>query len=126
MALTSGGLSGLTVNGNPVRTDSLRGALRGGSLSAQFEIRDELGVEAQAELDSVARDLIERFEDPALDPTLSPGDPGLFTDNGNAFDPLTEIGLSAWLRVNPDADPEQGGESWRLRDGLGEPVLSPV
>lgn len=125
MTLTSGGLSGLTLNGNPIRTDSLRGALRGGSLSAQFEIRDELGVEAQAELDSVARDLIERFEDPALDPTLSPGDPGLFTDNGNTFDPLTEIGLSARLRVNPDADPEQGGESWRLRDGLGAVAPGP-
>ena len=119
MSLAGGSLSSLEINGYPVRTDSKNSVVIGGTLSAQFEIRDELGIASQADLDSVARDLIERFEDPALDATLTPGDPGLFTDNGAAFDPTMEVGLAARIAVNAIADPTQGGESWRLRDGLG-------
>jgi flagellar hook-associated protein 1 FlgK len=118
MTLAGGTLSGLSVNGYPVRTDSGRGALSGGSLAAQFEIRDELGVAAQSQLDAFARDLIERFQDPSVDPSLAPGDPGLFTDAGIAFDPLNEVGISSRLTLNALADPRQGGEAWRIRDGL--------
>lgn len=119
MTIENGALSGLTINGNPVRTDSVNGALRGGALGAQFALRDEWAPEAQANLDAVARDLIERFEDPTLDPTRAPGDPGLFTDNGTLFDPLNETGVAGRISINPVVDPAQGGESWRLRDGLG-------
>ncbi|MHA6264139.1 flagellar hook-associated protein FlgK [Arenibacterium sp. CAU 1754] len=119
MTIESGALSGLEINGIPVRTASGRSPLSGGTLSAQFQIRDELAITAQADLDSVARDLIERFQDPALDATRAAGDPGLFTDAGNVFDAADEIGLAGRLAVNALADPEQGGESWRLRDGLG-------
>ena len=118
LTIEGGGLSGLTVNGYPVRTDSERGALGGGTLGAQFEIRDELGTSAQTQLDALSRDLIERFQDPAVDPTLAPGDAGLFTDGGLAFDPLNETGLSGRLTVNPVVDDRQGGDPWRLRDGL--------
>jgi flagellar hook-associated protein 1 len=122
MTIDNGGLSGLEINGVPVRTDSVNGALRGGTLSAQFEIRDELAVAVQADLDAVARDLIERFETPALDPTVTPGDPGLFTDAGSVFDVSVEIGLAGRLSLNAVVDPDQGGESWRLRAGLGAGV----
>lgn len=111
-------LSGLTVNGLAVRTDSEGGALRGGAIGAQFTIRDELGVEAQSQLDTIARDLIERFQDPNVDTTLNPGDAGLFTDDGDAFDPVDQQGISVRLSLNAAVDPEQGGESWRLRDGI--------
>ncbi len=118
MTLDNGALSGLTINGYEVRTDSANGALRGGTLGAQFAIRDELSVEVQASLDAVARDLIERFEAPGLDPTRTPGSPGLFTDAGAALDPTEEVGLANRIAVNAAVDPTQGGESWRLRDGL--------
>ena len=118
MTQSSGTLSGLTLNGNSIRTDSEKGALRGGALGAQFAIRDEFSVEAQTQLDALARDLVERFQDPTVDPTLSTGDPGLFTDNGGAFDPLNETGLSERLMLNAAVDPDQGGQAWRLRDGL--------
>ncbi len=118
MTLGAGTLSGLTVNGIEVRTDSERGALGGGSLGAQFEIRDELGTDAQSQLDALARDLIERFQDPAVDPTLLPGDTGLFTDEGLWFDPANETGLSGRLEINAAVDVRQGGEPWRIRDGL--------
>ncbi len=118
MTIENGGLSGLTINGYPVRTDSERGALGGGSLGAQFEIRDELGTLAQRKLDGFARDLIERFQDPSVDPTLSSGDAGLFTDGGVNFDPVNETGVSARLVLNPVADERAGGDSWRIRDGM--------
>lgn len=119
MSIEDGSLSGLTVNGFPVRTSSTSGNLHGGTLGAQFEIRDELAPEAQTQMDAIARDLIERFESATVDPTLAPGQPGLFTDMGAALDPLSENGLASRLSLNALVDPTAGGESWRMRDGLG-------
>ncbi|MGB0900392.1 flagellar hook-associated protein FlgK [Halocynthiibacter sp.] len=116
---TTGLLSGLTVNGIPADTSSGHSLLRGGSLIANFEVRDELAIEAQSQLDAVARNLVERFQSPSTDPTLSPGDAGIFTDSGTAFSAADELGLSARLQINPLADPQNGGEIRRLRDGLG-------
>lgn len=118
MTIGGGHLSGLTINGYPVRTDSEKGALGGGSLGAQFEIRDELGTKAQAQLDALARDLVERFQDPAVDATLAAGDAGLFTDDGVAFDPANEVGLAERLTLNPIVDEREGGDPWRIRDGI--------
>lgn len=124
--IQNGTLSGIEINGIAIRTDSLNGSMRGGTLSAHFQIRDEISITAQAELDSVARDLVERFENPALDATLAPGAPGLFTDDGAAFIAADEIGLSNRLSMNASVDPDQGGETWRLRDGLGAAVPGSV
>ena len=122
MSVSANTLSGLRINGNPVRTGSENGVIRGGAIAAQFEIRDELGVEAQAQLDTVARDLVSRFQDPAVDTTLATGDAGLFTDSGGAFDPVNERGISSRLVLNPSVDPDQGGEVWRIRDGINAVV----
>ena len=119
MNVEDGTLSGLQINGVSVRTDRDSGAMQGGTLAAQFQIRDELAVTAQTDLDVVARDLIERFETPTLDATVAIGDPGLFTDGGSAFDPALVVGLSGRLTLNRVVDPAEGGESWRLRAGLG-------
>ena len=118
MSIGAGTLSGLTLNGNPIRTGSDNGALRGGSLGALFAIRDELGPQVQEQIDALARDLVERFQDPAVDGTLAPGDAGLFTDQGAAFDPLDELGLASRLSLNAVVDPRQGGAAWRIRDGI--------
>lgn len=118
MTLASGALSGLTINGMAVDSGD-EGVLGGGTLGAMFAVRDDLAPETQAAFDAFARDLMERFSDPAVDPTLTAGQPGLFTDRGAAFDPLTEPGLAGRLALNAAADPKQGGELWRLRDGLG-------
>ncbi len=126
LSLSGGQLSGLTINGEDVRTDSERGALRGGALGAQFAIRDELGVAAQTEVDALARDLIERFQDPTVDPSLTVGDAGLFTDRGLAFDPVNELGIADRIEINAAVDPAQGGEVWRLRDGLNAVAEGPV
>ncbi len=120
------GLSGLTLNGKPIATSGEKSVILGGTLGANFAVRDELAVMAQAQLDALARDLVERFSDPGVDATRAPGDPGLFTDAGATFDPVTEVGLSQRLRLNAAADPAQGGALWRLRDGLGATTPGPV
>jgi len=119
MTQSSGALSGLEINGYPARTDGARSPIGGGSLAALFELRDELATTAQTRLDAVARDLVERFQDPGVDTTRAAGEPGLFTDAGLAFSAANEIGLSERLAVNTRVRPDAGGDLWRLRDGLG-------
>ncbi len=118
MTLAAGSLSGLTINGLSVSNGD-RGPLSGGDLAAAFRVRDTLGPQSQSRLDAMARDLIDRFQDPALDATRAPGTAGLFTDAGAVFDPLNEAGLATRIRLNPAVDAGAGGASWRLRDGLG-------
>ncbi|RUS61025.1 flagellar hook-associated protein FlgK [Pseudorhodobacter sp. E13] len=125
MTQSSGALSGLTINGRAVRTDA-SGPLVGGSLAANFAIRDDLAPAAQANLDAVARDLVGRFQDPAMDATLATGAPGLFTDLGSAFTSTNEVGLASRLRINAAVDPAAGGALWRLRDGLGAAAQGPI
>lgn len=119
MTQAAGLLSGLTINGVPASTDPQFGPLAGGRLDAAFRIRDDLALKAQTQVDAMARDLMQRFVQPAIDPSLAPGQAGLFTDAGAAFDPAVEAGLAGRLRINAALDPGQGGASWRLRDGIG-------
>lgn len=114
-SIEDGSLSVLSLNGIDIKTE----ALGGGSLAAQLEIRDQLGPELQAQLDSLAVDMIERFEASGLDSSVSVGDPGLFTDAGNALDPNATLGLANRLSVNQLVSLEAEAETWRLRDGLG-------
>ncbi|WP_340107285.1 flagellar hook-associated protein FlgK [Pikeienuella sp. HZG-20] len=120
-SLGNGALSGLTINGIPVPIGSGngRGLLDGGSLSATFELRDNVIPEISATLDDLAADLITRTQGLAADPTLGPGDAGLFTDDGAAFDPADLVGVSLRLSINPEVDPAENGEVFRIRDGIG-------
>ncbi|MCI4663445.1 MAG: flagellar hook-associated protein FlgK [Neomegalonema sp.] len=113
-----GALSGLTINGSDVTPPSATGnPLGGGSLAGLFEVRDVTTVEFQSSIDALARDLIDRFDDAAVEPTITPGDPGLFTD-GQAAD-TGVAGLAGRLEVNNAVDPDNGGALYRLRDGIG-------
>jgi len=117
MTQSGGQLSGISVDGLDVDMGP-NGGFSGGSLEAQFSIRDELGEAAMSQIDAAARNLVERFQDPSVDPTLLAGDAGLFTDNGGSFDSLDEVGLAERISVNAIVDPAQGGDAWKLRDGL--------
>ena len=125
MTLQSGALGALMIDGRAVDAVGDNSPVAGGSLAALFKVRDVDGVEAQTRVDAVARDLVERFQDPSLDATRAPGDPGLFTDGISAFDPANEVGLSQRLKLNALVDPDAGGQLWRLRDGLGATVPGP-
>jgi flagellar hook-associated protein 1 FlgK len=131
MTVDSGGLYGLTLNGRPMATSGETSLVRGGTLEALFAVRDDLAVDIQAKLDGMSRDLVERFSDAGIDPTLTPGNPGLFTDRGGPLDlladPDQEIGLSARIAVNFAVDPTQtGGLVTRLRDGLESVTVGPT
>ena len=126
MTQANGLLEGLTINGVDIRTDGTRSPIAGGRLAALFEIRDGLAVDAQARLDALTRDLVERFQNASIDSTRAPGDAGLFTDTGGVFDATDEIGISGRVAVNTLVDPGQGGALWRLRDGLGAATPGPV
>lgn len=126
MTEDAGLLSGLTINGLAIRNDPPGGPLRGGSLGALFAMRDDALVVAQSQLDGVARDLAERFQGTAVDPTLIPGDAGLFTDGGAPVLAADEVGLAGRLRLNTAIDPTAGGQTWRLRDGLAAPAPGPT
>lgn len=126
MTDASGGLSQVTINGNPVDTLAGGNALAGGDLAALFQIRDGAAVDMQAQLDAFARDLTERFQAPGPDPTVTTGLTGLFTDATAVFTPANEVGLAQRITLNAAVDPDQGGALWRLRDGLHATAQGPV
>ena len=126
MTMASGGLAGITLDGVPLPGALGYGRLEGGTLSAAFTLRDNTLVGAQAGLDAVARDLIDRFANPLTDPTLAPGDAGLLTDSGLAFNPLNAVGLASRIKINAAVDPAQGGAAWRIRDGVNAATAGPV
>lgn len=119
------GLSALTINGKVVSAGTT-GPLSGGRLAANLTIRDVEGVAVQAQIDALAADLVTRFQDPATDATLAPGQAGLFTDAGSALIGAPVPGLAGRLAVNPAVRPEAGGALWRLRDGLGAAAPGPL
>ena len=107
-------LGQVELNGKP-----LRGELYGGGrLGELFAIRDEIAPLATERLDSLAGELIGRFGDPAVDPTLAAGQPGLFTDRGAALDATTPAGLAGRIEVNALVAPDRPDQHWRLRDGM--------
>lgn len=126
MTFASGALGGLTLNGDPVSTANGFGKLTGGTLGESFTLRDSTLVSAQDGLDAVAADLMARFADPATDPSLGAGAPGLLTDRGAAFNPLDQAGLAGRLVINAAVDPARGGDITRLRDGVGAVTAGPV
>lgn len=125
MTVQVGSISGLTISGASSSAGTAIEAIAGGSLAANFAIRDTLAPAAQAQLDGLARDLIERVSDTSIDPTIAAG-LGLFNDDGAAFAVADELGLAGRITVNAAVDPDQGGLVTRIRDGLGAATNGPV
>lgn len=115
----------LVQNGQELTSGQMR-LFAGGSLSANFAIRDELGPQLQRELDALAFDLHARLADPTADPSLTMTDAGLFTDAGSRATDANIDGLALRLAVNTSVLPGSGGELWRLRSGLGAAAPGPV
>jgi flagellar hook-associated protein 1 FlgK len=121
-----GGLSGVTLYGRDATPPGGSGLLGGGALEAAFRTRDVDIPEFSAQLDALALDLIERFQDPASDPTIAaPATAGLFVDRDAplvAVDavgaPATQVGLAGRIMLSAAVDPLKGGEAWRMRDGV--------
>lgn len=124
MTFENSDLSGLTVNGRHVAATSRQ--IAGGALASTFQIRDTHATNVQAQLDYLAQDLVRRFTDPSVDPSILPDQPGLFTISSAANDAPPRPGSAGRLTVNPAIDPAKGGAEWRLRSGLGAPTPGPV
>ena len=121
--LANGTLSGMTVDGISITPGSSSyGAVSSGVFGALFTLRDQDLPAVGAQLDALAGDLITRFSDDALDPTKTPGEQGIFVDSTGAGG----IGLASRISVNAAIDPDQGGGTWRLRDGLGATTPGPT
>lgn len=119
----AGSLSGLSVDGNDITPGGTSGqAPRDGAIAGLFNVRDETVPEMALALDALAFDIAGRLSDPSVDPTLNPGDPGLFTDAGAATDVANLTGLAGRLAVNAAVDSSQGGSATRIRDGIGAVV----
>ena len=114
--IENGALSGLTLVGSDITPGANSfTAVSSGMFGALFQLRDVDLPEFNAQLDTLASDLVSRFSNDALDPTKTAGDPGLFVDTGTAGDP----GAAGRLAINAAVNPDNGGAIWRLRDGLG-------
>jgi len=122
-------LGGLTVDGVDITPNSgYPGSISAGTLAGHFEIRDTLMPRFQKQVDELASQLTAAFQ--AADATvtgLAPNDTGLFTDAGNAHDPLAYApGLAGRISVNALADPQAGGDPAKLRDGMHAAVAGPA
>lgn len=122
ISLANGSLSGLSIEDLDITPGAgTFGAVSSGSLAALFTLRDTDLPELATQLDAIAQDLVDRFSDPAIDPTTAAGAPGLFVDTNAA----AGAGVAGRIELNAAVDPERGGAVWRLRDGLGAAVSGP-
>ncbi|NUH64952.1 flagellar hook-associated protein FlgK [Sulfitobacter sp. S0837] len=114
----SGALFAGTINITPGATGA-RGS-DSGRLAGLSQIISRDLPQMKLQLDELARGLVQSFE--AADMSRGPGDAGLFTDAGAAFDPAQADGLAGRLALNASVDPERGGMLSRLRDGAAATV----
>jgi flagellar hook-associated protein 1 len=117
------GVSGnaVYVDGVDVSSPSSSMAMRSGKLFGLAKVRDDIAVVYQSQMDEVARGLIETFSesDQSAVPTLANAT-GIFSYSGSPAVPTSGVavaGLAGDIRLNPSADPAQGGLASRLRDG---------
>jgi flagellar hook-associated protein 1 FlgK len=114
----------LTIDGVPF-SGTAAGQL-GGKLGGLLQIRDDVALTFGRQIDEIARGLIVAFSesDQSAVP-VAPDIAGLFTYAGGPGlppDGLVADGLAMSIRVNPNADPAQGGSLARIRDGgIGAP-----
>ncbi|MGF1622094.1 MAG: flagellar hook-associated protein FlgK [Rhodomicrobiaceae bacterium] len=109
-------VDGVRVTGNASPLPIASGRIRG-----LAEVRDEIAVTYQNQLDEVARGLITAFaeSDQSAIPAL-PDATGLFSYSGSPAVPAAGTlipGLAGQIQVNPAVDPAQGGDPFLLRDG---------
>jgi flagellar hook-associated protein 1 FlgK len=124
-ATLAAGTSGapVMVDGVPITGPNSPMAIQSGALAGLAALRDTVAPEFQAQLDQIANGVINAFaESPqstaaAASPTPPSSLPGLFTYAGATGMPLSATGLATLIKVNPSADPSQGGNVDLLRDG---------
>jgi flagellar hook-associated protein 1 FlgK len=105
----------------PITGSAATMGVSSGRLVGLVQVRDDLAVTYQSQLDEIARGLIAAFaeSDQSAIPVL-PDAPGLFTWSGAPALPAPATitaGLAGLIRVDAAVDPDQGGDAALLRDG---------
>jgi flagellar hook-associated protein 1 FlgK len=104
------------VDGVAVTGASASMPITSGTIAGLANLRDNVTVTYQAQLDGMAGALINTFAE--SDQTGSgPSLPGLFTTPGATSLPTSTTGLAGQISVNASVDPSQGGNALLLRDG---------
>jgi len=107
------------VDGVPLPAGNGGNTTASGSLAANLQLRDQIAVQMQQQLDEIARGLITAFAE--SDPSNAlPDAAGLFTWADGPGLPAAgtlENGLAGSIRLNPAMDTSAGGDPERLRDG---------
>ena len=120
-ALASGVVgNALVIDGVPVTGANAAMPLRAGNLAGLATLRDTVAPTYQAQLDELARGLIETFAERDLSGGGGPDLAGLFTYPGGPAVPASATlspGLAEAIGVNAAVDPAAGGSLDRFRDG---------
>ncbi len=91
-----------------------------GRLAGRFALLNDVLPRMQGQLDEMARMLVVSFTQ--ADGTVGAEEPGLFTDNGAAFDTSKLSGLAGRITINEKVRGPDGDGLWRMRDGFGDSV----
>jgi flagellar hook-associated protein 1 len=114
------------VGGIPITGSASVMPLGSGSIAGLTTLRDTTTVQYQNQLNQIASGLITSFADTDQTGGSAPTIPGLFTYAGApAMPAVGQTGLATAIKVNPNADPAQGGALNRIRDGnIGAPATA--
>ena len=107
------------IDGIPVTGASAVMPIQSGALAGLANLRDNIAVTYQTQLDQTAQGLIDSFAetDPAGSGTTLAG---LFTNGGSTAipSPTSNAGLAGTIAVNAAVDPNQGGNPQLLGNGI--------
>jgi len=95
-----------------------------GSLAGYVTFLNTEAPRLQAQLDEVARALIQGAQD--IETATTGGATGLFTDAGAPLGAGFAPGLAGRIAVNDAVRPEAGGALWRIRDGMAAAAPGPA
>ncbi len=103
------------VDGVPVTGSSSAMPIESGTLAGLANLRDNVAVTYQSQLDSIAGGLISATAE--TDQNGSNPLPGFFTTSDATSMPSSNTGLAGQIEVNSSVDPAQDGNAQLLRDG---------
>lgn len=106
------------VDGVPVTGANAAMPLQSGKIVGLTQLRDTVAPTYQAQLDEMARGLIDAFSETDQSGGGGPALAGLFTWSGGPVVPSSGVpGIAGSITVNAAVDPSKGGSTARLRDG---------
>jgi flagellar hook-associated protein 1 FlgK len=108
------------IDGVPVTGSGATMPITSGRIKGLTEIRDDIAVTYQSQLDEMARGLIEMFAESDQSGSGSPDATGLFSYSGSPTVPASGTliaGLANEISLNAAFDTLQGGDPTYLRDG---------